>query len=170
MREDGREEDVFALIGPKRYDVPWKVLENRGYIAEALCTEYRIPLPREEELEYAHADQRQKFRVASENSRKIALAEELIINHPDDSILVIGQYISQLEKLAEELNLPLITGKTNYVFFQAAFESPLQLREEMLSCALAPCAAPRRQHEESQTRPPCDNHHRGVRGRRPVLP
>lgn len=115
VREDGREEDVFALIGPKRYDVPWKVLENRGYIAEALCTEYRIPLPREEELEYAHADQRQKFRVASENSRKIALAEELIINHPDDSILVIGQYISQLEKLAEELNLPLITGKTKHV-------------------------------------------------------
>lgn len=115
VREDGREEDVFALIGPKRYDVPWKVLENRGYIAEALCTEYRIPLPYEEELAYAHADQRQKFRVASENSRKIALAEELIINHPDDSILVIGQYISQLENLADELNLPLITGKTKHV-------------------------------------------------------
>ena len=112
VREDGKEEDVFALIGPKRYDVPWKVLENRGYIAEAICTEYRLPLPYKEELVYAHADKRQKFRIASENSRKIELAEELILNHPDDSILVIGQYISQLEKLAEDLNLPLITGKT----------------------------------------------------------
>jgi DNA excision repair protein ERCC-3 len=121
VREDGREEDVFALIGPKRYDVPWKVLENRGYIAEAVCTEYRMPLPREEELEYAHADQRQKFRVASENSRKIALAEELIINHADDSILVIGQYISQLEKVADELNLPLITGKTKHVEREALY-------------------------------------------------
>lgn len=121
VREDGREEDVFALIGPKRYDVPWKVLENRGYIAEALCTEYRIPLPYEEELAYAHADQRQKFRVASENSRKIALAEELIINHPDDSILVIGQYISQLEKVAAELNLPLITGKTKHLEREALY-------------------------------------------------
>jgi DNA excision repair protein ERCC-3 len=121
VREDGREEDVFALIGPKRYDVPWKVLENRGYIAEALCTEYRIPLPREEELDYAHADKRQKFRIASENSRKIALAEELIFNHPDDSILVIGQYISQLEKLAKELNLPLITGKTKHMEREALY-------------------------------------------------
>lgn len=112
VREDGKEEDVFALIGPKRYDVPWKVLENRGYIAEAICTEYRLPLPYKEELVYAQADKRQKFRIASENSRKIELAEELIMNHPDDSILVIGQYIDQLEKLAEDLNLPLITGKT----------------------------------------------------------
>lgn len=121
VREDGREEDVFALIGPKRYDVPWKVLENRGYIAEALCTEYRLPLPYEEELAYAHADQRQKFRVASENSRKIALAEELIINHSDDNILVIGQYISQLEKVAAELNLPLITGKTRHLEREALY-------------------------------------------------
>ncbi|MEW5956973.1 MAG: DNA repair helicase XPB [Chloroflexota bacterium] len=121
VREDGREEDVFALIGPKRYDVPWKVLENRGYIAEAVCTEYRLPLPYEEELVYAHADQRQKFRIASENSRKIALAEELIINHPDDSILVIGQYISQLEKVAAELNLPLITGKTKHLEREALY-------------------------------------------------
>lgn len=122
VREDGQEEDVFALIGPKRYDVPWKVLENRGYIAEAICTEYRIPLPYEEELEYAHAGKRQKFRIASENSRKISLVEELIFNHPDDSILVIGQYISQLEKLSKALDLPIITGKTKHVEREALYD------------------------------------------------
>jgi DNA excision repair protein ERCC-3 len=112
VREDGKEEDVFALIGPKRYDVPWKVLENRGYIAEAYCTEYRLPLPRTEEIHYAHARKRDRFRIAAENSNKIELVAELIANHPDDSILVIGQFISQLESIAADLDLPLITGKT----------------------------------------------------------
>ncbi|MCB0105742.1 MAG: DEAD/DEAH box helicase, partial [Caldilineaceae bacterium] len=112
VREDGKEEDVFALIGPKRYDVPWKVLETRGYIAEAYCTEYRIPLTPETELDYAHADKRNKFRIAAENPAKTALVEELISNHCDDNILVIGQYIDQLERIAKDLDVPLITGKT----------------------------------------------------------
>jgi DNA excision repair protein ERCC-3 len=112
VREDGKEDDVFALIGPKRYDVPWKVLENRGYIAEAYCTEYRLLLPYEEEVQYAHAGKRQRFRIAAENTRKVELVEQLIRNHSDDSILVIGQYISQLEKIVKDLNLPIITGKT----------------------------------------------------------
>jgi DNA excision repair protein ERCC-3 len=112
VREDGKEEDVFALIGPKRYDVPWKVLENRGYIAEAFCTEYRLPLPRTEEVHYAHARKRDRFRIAAENPDKIELVAELIANHPDDSILVIGQFITQLETIAANLDLPLITGKT----------------------------------------------------------
>lgn len=114
IREDGKEDDVFALIGPKRYDVPWKTLENRGYIAEAYCTEYRIPLPREVEVEYAHADKRARFRVAAENFAKIELVEQLIANHPDDRILVIGFYIDQLESIAEALDLSLITGKTKH--------------------------------------------------------
>ncbi|MHB8764932.1 MAG: helicase-related protein, partial [Deferrisomatales bacterium] len=114
MREDGNEDDVFALIDPMRYDVPWKTLEARGFIAEALCTEYRIGLPPEEELAYAHAEKRNRFRIASENSKKVPLAEELIANHPDDHILVIGQYLAQLELLAEHLGLPLITGKTRH--------------------------------------------------------
>lgn len=112
VREDGKEDDVFALIGPKRYDVPWKTLESRGYIAEAICTEYRVPLSAEEELKYAHADKRAKFRIAAENQRKKELVCELLDNHAGESILIIGQFISQVEKLAKELGLPIITGKT----------------------------------------------------------
>ncbi len=114
VREDGKEGDVFALIGPKRYDVPWKTLESRGFIAEAICTEYRIPLPPEEELEYAHAPKRQRFRIAAENSRKLLLTRELIFNHADDKILIIGQYISQVKNIAQMLNFPLITGGTKH--------------------------------------------------------
>ena len=112
VREDGRQDDVFALIGPKRYDVPWKTLENRGYIAEAICTEYRLKLPPEEELLYAHAEKKDRFRIAADNSQKLALAQELISNHADDHILVIGLFLSQVEHLAEGLGAPLITGKT----------------------------------------------------------
>jgi len=112
VREDGKEDDVFALIGPKRYDVPWKTLESSGYIAEAICCEYRVPLSSEEELKYAHADKRAKFRIAAENQRKKELVSELLENHTGESILVIGQFISQLEKLARSLGLPIITGKT----------------------------------------------------------
>lgn len=114
VREDGKEDDVFALIGPKRYDVPWKTLESRGYIAEAICTEYRVPLSPEEELTYAHADKRAKFRIAAENQRKKELVCELLENHAGESILIIGQYISQLERLAKSLGLPIITGKTRH--------------------------------------------------------
>ncbi|MCP4754514.1 MAG: DEAD/DEAH box helicase [Proteobacteria bacterium] len=114
VREDGKEDEVFALIGPKRYDVPWKVLENKGYIAEAYCTEYRIPLQEQEELDYAYAPKRQRFRIAAENSRKPKLVKELIENHPDDKILVIGQYISQVEDIAQQLKAPLITGKVKH--------------------------------------------------------
>jgi len=112
IREDNQQDDVFALIGPKRYDVPWKTLEKRGYIAEAYCTEFRLTLPEAEELNYAHAEKRERFRIAAENSLKNVLVAQLLENHSDDLILIIGQYISQLEALAEQLKLPLITGKT----------------------------------------------------------
>ena len=122
VREDKKEDDVFALIGPKRYDVPWKVLEAKGYIAEAFCTEYRIPLSEEDEITYAYATKRQKFRIAAENPRKIELVKELISNHSDDSILVIGQYLAQLRQIANSLELPLITGKTKYADRQVLYE------------------------------------------------
>ncbi|VVB88831.1 Uncharacterised protein [uncultured archaeon] len=112
VREDGKEDDVFALIGPKRYDIPWKTLESRGYIAQAFCTEFRVPLSSEEELRYAHADKRAKFRIAAENQRKKELVCELLDKHAGESILIIGQFISQIEKLAKELGLHIITGKT----------------------------------------------------------
>jgi DNA excision repair protein ERCC-3 len=112
VREDNREDEVFSLVGPKRYDVPWKELEQKGWIAEANCYEIRIPLKQELELSYAVGTRREKYRIAAENPLKIDVVKQLIENHPDDFILVIGQYISQLKELAEELKQPIITGST----------------------------------------------------------
>ncbi|MFT5288535.1 MAG: DNA excision repair protein ERCC-3 [Candidatus Paceibacteria bacterium] len=112
VREDGKEGEVFCLIGPKRYDVPWKVLENKGFIATALCTEVRVPLERSLIPGYAVADARRKFRIASENPAKVQVVSDLIDAHPEGRILVIGQYIAQLRQLARHLKAPLITGKT----------------------------------------------------------
>lgn len=112
VREDGKEDEVFCLIGPKRYDVPWKVLEGQGFIATAVCTEVRVPLDRSLRSTYASADARRKFRVASENPGKTAVVERLIARHPEGRILIIGQYINQLKELARHLSVPLITGKT----------------------------------------------------------
>ncbi len=112
VREDGCEGDVFSLVGPKRYDVPWKDLEEQGWIATARCMEIRVPLATEHEIDYAVAGQRQKYRIASENPAKYAVVLELIREHEGDSILVIGQYLKQLEKIASELGVPIITGKT----------------------------------------------------------
>jgi len=132
VREDGKEDDVFALIGPKRYDVPWKTLESRGYIAEALCTEYRVSLSSEEELKYAHADKRAKFRIAAENQRKKELVCELLDNHAGESILIIGQFISQLERLAKSLGVPIITGKTRHDERETLYEEFRQGRINIL--------------------------------------
>jgi len=112
IREDGEEDAVFSLVGPKRYDVPWKDLEGKGWIAEALCTEIRIDLPQELKIPYAVATPREKYRIAAENPLKENIVLQLIENHPDDQILVIGQYLSQLNSLAKLLDAPLITGKT----------------------------------------------------------
>jgi DNA excision repair protein ERCC-3 len=112
VREDGRENDVFALIGPKRYDVPWRVLEHEGFIAQASCTEIRVELPHEERISYALADRRAKFRIAAENPVKVRLVEELLLSHPDEPTLVIGQYLDQLATIARDLGLPLMTGQT----------------------------------------------------------
>jgi DNA excision repair protein ERCC-3 len=112
VREDGAEDAVFSLVGPKRYDIPWKDLEGKGWIASAFCTEVRLDLPEELKALYAAAAPREKYRIASENSLKEIAAAQLVENHREDYILVIGQYISQLESLARRLKAPLITGKT----------------------------------------------------------
>lgn len=111
VREDGREDEVFSLVGPKRYDAPWNELQEKGFIAEAFCHEIRIPLPSDLEIPYATADKRQKYRIASENPVKLEVVESLVASHPDDHILVIGQYIGQLEAIARKTGWPLITGK-----------------------------------------------------------
>ena len=112
VREDAREEDVFSLIGPKKYDVPWKVLEKQGWIAQALCTEIRVHLPDEQRYEYAISAKRGKFRIASTNPVKERVCEELIKRHKDDNILIIGQYLDQLKTFQERFKAPIITGKT----------------------------------------------------------
>ena len=112
VREDGCEGFVFSLVGPKRYDVPWKELEHSGWIATAECIELRLDLPNSNEIEYAVAGAREKYRIASENVTKETVVQQLIKKFPDDKILVIGQYLSQLEKLSKLLDAPIITGKT----------------------------------------------------------
>ncbi len=112
IREDHREDEVFSLVGPKRYDVPWSELERSGWIAEAECVEIRVHLPSSREIAYAIASKRDKYRIASENERKIEIVKELIQNHHQDFILVIGQYLTQLKEIAKQIHAPLITGST----------------------------------------------------------
>lgn len=113
IREDGREGDVFSLIGPKKYDVPWRELETQGWIASATCTEIRVSLPTDElRMAYAVADHRAKYRIASENPVKEEIVEELLARYADQRVLIIGQYLSQLRQLAARFGLPLITGST----------------------------------------------------------
>jgi len=112
VREDGHEEDVFTLIGPKRYDLPWKVLERKGWIAEALCREVRVPMTTDLKKRYALVGPRARFRLAAENESKQPLLHALLAQHPDDKILVIGQYLDQLDKVARAIDAPIITGRT----------------------------------------------------------
>ncbi len=113
VREDHKEDQVFSLVGPKRYDVPWSELEQRGYIAEAFCSEIRIPLPLDLEVPYALAKPREQFKIASENPRKLEIVHKLLKKHEGEFILIIGQYLSQLKIVAKELNTPIITGATS---------------------------------------------------------
>jgi DNA excision repair protein ERCC-3 len=113
IREDGREGDVFSLIGPKKYDVPWRELETKGWIASANCTEIRVALPDDKtRMEYAVADHRAKYRIASENVAKDDVVAELLARYHDQRVIVIGQYLSQLHRLTDRFELPLITGST----------------------------------------------------------
>lgn len=112
VREDGCEGYVFSLVGPKRYDVPWKELERDKWIATAECVEVRIDLPVKQEINYAVANAREKHKIASMNEDKIPVVKEIIEKNPEDKILVIGQYLEQLDEIAKLLNVPIITGKT----------------------------------------------------------
>ncbi len=112
VREDGREEDVFSLIGPKKYDVPWRDLEHQGWIAPAVCCEVRTPLPEALRLEYVMAERRQQYPIAAQSVRKFEILDQLLNYHRDDHVLVIGMYLDQLETVAKRYDLPLITGKT----------------------------------------------------------
>lgn len=112
IREDGREDEVFSLVGPKRYDCPWSELAQKGFIAEAFCHEIRVPLNEDEEVKYALASKREKYRIASVNNRKLDIVDYLVKKHADDSILIIGQYIEQLEEIKKRFSWPIVTGKT----------------------------------------------------------
>ncbi len=112
VREDGREGDVFSLIGPKRFDVPWKKLESEGYIAPARCVEIRVDLPASERLDYAAGTDKERFRLASTSPTKAAIVKELLELHPDDPTLIIGTYLEQIEELSRSLGIPMITGDT----------------------------------------------------------
>src|SRR5205823_372785 len=104
---------VFSLIGPKKYDVPWRELETRGWIAEASCTEVRVAMPETMRMEYAIAEWRDKYRIASENSAKEDVVAHLLERYRDSRVLVIGQYLKQLRHLRKRFDIPLITGQTS---------------------------------------------------------
>ncbi|MDQ6996327.1 MAG: helicase-associated domain-containing protein [Mariprofundus sp.] len=112
IREDGLEKDVFSLIGPKRYDLPWRELEQSGHIAEAHCIEIRVPMSQDDHFAHAIAEDRRKaYRIGAENKIKDTVAQALIEKHDGEGILVIGQYIKQLTRIAETLGAPVITGR-----------------------------------------------------------
>ena len=113
VREDGREDDVFSLIGPKKADVPWKVLEHQGWIATAVCTEVRLPLPADVQMAYAVAEPRNKFRVAAENPDKTRIVKQILAEHPDEPALVMAMYVDQIKQLADDIGVPVLTGSTS---------------------------------------------------------
>jgi DNA excision repair protein ERCC-3 len=122
VREDGREGDVFTLIGPKRYDVPWRELEAQGWVAAADCVEVRVSLTDDERMAYALADPDERYRTAATADSKLAVVRHLAELHAGDRVLVIGQYLDHLETLARQLDAPLVTGQT-----------PLAERERLLA-------------------------------------
>jgi DNA excision repair protein ERCC-3 len=112
VREDGREGDVFSLIGPKRYDVPWKDIEAQGYIAPAECVEVRVTLTDAERLEYATSEPEERYRVGATTRTKTRVVERLVERHAGERTLVIGQYIDQLDELGADIGCPVIKGET----------------------------------------------------------
>ena len=113
VREDGRESDVFSLIGPKRFDAPWKEIEAQGFISPASCYEVRVDLPAPERLEYAASADDQRYRLAATAPAKLDVVKRLVDQHADERILVIGQYLDQIDVLAEALGVPKLTGSTS---------------------------------------------------------
>jgi DNA excision repair protein ERCC-3 len=113
VREDGKEGDVFSLIGPKRFDAPWKEIEAEGYIAPAECFEIRVDLPEDERLNYAIAEQDERYRMAATSKTKIPVIQKLIVKHKNEPTLIIGQYLDQIDEVANLLGVPKITGETS---------------------------------------------------------
>jgi DNA excision repair protein ERCC-3 len=122
VREDGREADVFSLIGPKRFDAPWKDIEAQGYIAPADCVEVRISLPQAERMTYAMAEPEDRYRLASTSTSKDRIVEALVHKYSGEPTLVIGQYLDQLDRLAARLDAALITGQTSVTERQKLFQ------------------------------------------------
>ncbi|GAB3557036.1 DNA repair helicase XPB [Spelaeicoccus albus] len=122
LREDGREGEVFSLIGPKRYDAPWKDIEAQGYIAPAECIEVRVELGTAERITYAGAEPDDKYRLCATSPVKLDVVQKLVQQNPGEQILVIGQYLDQLDELSERLDAPIITGKTRVAERQELFE------------------------------------------------
>ncbi|MEO5833182.1 MAG: DEAD/DEAH box helicase, partial [Nakamurella sp.] len=112
VREDGREGDVFSLIGPKRYDAPWKDIEDQGWIAPAECIEVRVTLTDNERLQYAIAEPEEKYRLASTARTKLPVVKAILAKHPTEPTLVIGAYLDQLDELGAALDAPIIQGST----------------------------------------------------------
>ncbi|MEY3733000.1 MAG: hypothetical protein RL347_359 [Actinomycetota bacterium] len=132
VREDGREGDVFTLIGPKRFDAPWKEIESQGWIAPAECIEVRVTLPDDERLVYATAEPDDRYRLAATTAQKTHLVEDLIQRHPDEQILVIGQYLDQLAEIAEHVGAPTITGETGVKERERLFDAFRRGEERVL--------------------------------------
>lgn len=112
VREDGKANEVFSLIGPKRFEMPWKILEDKGWIAKAICTEVSVGLSSELNKEVSFAEKRFKFRLASSNPRKIKVLKDILNIHKSSSVLIIGLYIDQIQEISKELDVPIINGKT----------------------------------------------------------
>ena len=123
VREDGREDEVFSLIGPKRFDAPWKDIEAQGYIAPAECVEVRLTLPDTERMAYATAEPEEKYRYAATASGKNRVVERLVAKHAGEQVLVIGQYLDQLHELRDHLGADLITGETTVRERQRLFDA-----------------------------------------------
>ena len=123
VREDGREDDVFSLIGPKRYDAPWKELEMAGYIATAECVEVRTTLTDEERLTYATAETRERYRLAACSRGKLKVVDTLLAKHAGQPTLIIGAYVDQLEEIASRIDAPLVDGKTTTQKREQAFDA-----------------------------------------------
>ncbi|PQM73364.1 DNA repair helicase XPB [Corynebacterium sp. J010B-136] len=123
VREDGREGDVFSLIGPKRYDAPWKELEHAGFIATADCVEVRVDMNAEERMVYATAESRDRYRISATADAKFTAVKDIIDKHANQQILIIGGYVEQLEDIALRLDAPLIHGKTSNAQREKLFDA-----------------------------------------------
>ncbi|MFC6357047.1 DNA repair helicase XPB [Luethyella okanaganae] len=132
VREDGREGDVFSLIGPKRFDAPWKEIEAQGFISPAACYEVRIDLPQTERLSYAAAADDERYRLAATASAKLDVVKQLVHRHRGERILVIGQYLDQIDELADALGAPKLTGSTPVDERERLYQAFREGREQVL--------------------------------------